>query len=51
MVNRGNFERYSGYEKIPSDWELVHLGNGSVDEDKLAATMLKLSGGFNTAIC
>ena len=38
MVNRGNFERYSGYEKIPSDWELVHLGNGPVDEDKLAAT-------------
>ncbi len=38
LVNRANCERYTAPNAIPADWELVHLGNGTPDEDKIIAT-------------
>jgi phosphoglycerate dehydrogenase-like enzyme len=38
MVNKANLERYTAPGAIPEDWELVHLGNGKPDDDKLIAT-------------
>jgi lactate dehydrogenase-like 2-hydroxyacid dehydrogenase len=35
LVNRENFETYSG--PVPEGWELVHLGNGEPDADKIRA--------------
>ncbi|NLL38328.1 MAG: GyaR protein [Clostridiales bacterium] len=38
MVNRTNLERYTAPGAIPADWELIHLGNGAIDEEKIIAT-------------
>jgi phosphoglycerate dehydrogenase-like enzyme len=38
LVNRTNFERYTAPDAIPADWELIHLGNGAPDEEKIIAT-------------
>jgi phosphoglycerate dehydrogenase-like enzyme len=38
MVNQENFVRYTAPGAIPEDWELIHLGNGRPDEDRLIAT-------------
>lgn len=38
MVNYANFERYTSTGAIPADWELIHMGNGLPDEDRIIAT-------------
>lgn len=38
LVNRTNFERYTAPDAIPANWELIHLGNGVPDEEKIIAT-------------
>ena len=38
MVNKANFERYTAPGAVPGDWELIHIGNGAPDEDKIIAT-------------
>ncbi len=38
MVNKANFERYAAPRAIPADWELIHVGNGVPNEDRIIAT-------------
>ena len=38
MVNKANLERYTAPGAIAEDWELIQLGNGAPDEDKLIET-------------
>ncbi len=38
MVNKANFERYAAPGAVPADWELIHMGNGVPDEDRIIAT-------------
>ena len=36
LINRENFEKYSSWGD--AGWELIHLGNGGVDKDRLIST-------------
>ena len=36
LINKDNFEKYSAWGD--AGWELVHLGNGEMDKDRLIAT-------------
>lgn len=38
MLNKSNLEKYTAPGAIPSDWELIQLGNGAPDIEKIAAT-------------
>lgn len=38
MVNKANLERYTAPNAIEKDWELIFLGNGTPDDDKIIAT-------------
>ncbi len=38
MVDKANFERYAASDALPADWELIHVGNGAPDEDRIIAT-------------
>ena len=36
MINRDNFEKYA--KKAPPEWELIHMGNGAPDAERVIAT-------------
>ena len=36
LINRDNFEKYA--KKAPPEWELIHMGNGAPDTEKVVAT-------------
>jgi len=38
LVNKDNLERYTAAGAIPDDWELIHFGNGTPDEDRIIAS-------------
>lgn len=38
LINKANCERYTAPGAVPADFELVHLGNGAPDEEKIIAT-------------
>ncbi len=38
MVNKANFDRYSSAESVPESWELIHLGNSGLNDEKIIAT-------------
>ena len=38
MVNKANLERYTVPDAIEKNWELIFLGNGALDDDKIIAT-------------
>ncbi len=38
LINRENMEKYSNPTHISREWELIHLGNGTPDREKLIAT-------------
>ena len=38
MLEEGNFRRYAAAEKLPADYELCFYGNGTPDEDAIAAS-------------
>lgn len=38
LVDKANFDRYSNAESVPADWELIHFGNQTPDEDAIIAS-------------
>ncbi|NLB28848.1 MAG: hypothetical protein GX823_01255 [Clostridiales bacterium] len=36
LINRDNFEKYS--PKAPPEWEIIHMGNGAPDAEKVLST-------------
>ena len=38
MLNKANFERYTAPGAVTEDMELIHVGNGAPDEDRIIAT-------------
>jgi phosphoglycerate dehydrogenase-like enzyme len=38
LVNYSNFMKYTAPGAVPSEWELIHIGNGAPDEASIIAT-------------